>query len=78
MTPIIFVGCTFVLRRRDARALGVKPLLSAYDTTLSRSSAEIIAEPLRARDTVETDTPRSRARSFIVRGLLLGIMLDEG
>ena len=66
MTPMTFSGCTREWRNDSAIMLGVKLCSRAYCWIAARRSAEMRGESFRARDTVATLIPNSRAISFIV------------
>ena len=66
ITPIVFVGRVFNVRRLSARMLGVKSWAFAKALICYFFSLLMRGLSFKARDTVATETPIARAISFIV------------
>ena len=75
MTPMTFMGCMREKRSDSAMTLGVKLCSRAYCWMACRRWTEMRGESFRARDTVATEMPNSRAMSFIVNGVLSFILV---
>ena len=61
-----FRGCMRLLRNDSAKKLGLKLCSRAYFFIISRRARLMRGLSFSARDTVATETPSSRAISFIV------------